>query len=81
MIKKINTQTVKLIKLYNFINYNLIYNNKAINRYKKDIFEISGDKAESLEKLKRSISNIKNCELKKMQQILYLLMETLNQKL
>ena len=65
MIKKINTQTVKLIKLYNFINYNLIYNNKAINRYKKDIFEISGDKAESLEKLKRSISNIKNCELKK----------------
>jgi len=65
MIKKINTQTVKLIKLYNFINYNLIYNNKAINRYKKDIFEISGDKAESLEKLKKSISNIKNCELKK----------------
>ena len=65
MIKKINTKTIKLIKYYNFINYNLIYNNKAINRYKKDIFEISGDKAESLEKLKRSISNIKNCELKK----------------
>ena len=64
-MKKINTKTVKLIKFYNFINYNLIYNNKAINRYKKDIFEISGDKAESLEKLKRSISNIKNCELKK----------------
>jgi uracil-DNA glycosylase len=65
MIKKINTKTVKLIKFYNFINYNLIYNNKAINRYKKDIFEISSDKAESLEKLKKSISNIKNCELKK----------------
>ena len=64
MIKKINNKTVKLIKFYNFINYNLIYNNKAINRYKKDIFEISGDKAESLEKLKKSISNIKNCELK-----------------
>jgi uracil-DNA glycosylase family 4 len=65
MMKKINTKTIKLIKFYNFINYNLIYNNKAINRYKKDIFEISGDKAESLDKLKKSISNIKNCELKK----------------
>ena len=56
---------IKLIKFYNFINHNLIYNNKAINRYKKEIFGISGDKAESLEKLKKSISNIKNCELKK----------------
>ena len=65
MIKKINTKTIKLIKFYNFINYNLIYNNKAINRYKKDTFEISGDKAKKLEKLKKSISNIKNCELKK----------------
>ena len=64
MIKKINTKIVKLIKFYNFINYNLIYNNKAINRYKKDIFEISPDKAESLINLKNSISNIKNCELK-----------------
>ena len=65
MIKKINTKTIKLIKFYNFINYNLIYNNKAINRYKKDTSEISGDKAEKLEKLKKSISDIKNCELKK----------------
>ena len=65
MIKKINTKTIKLIKFYNFINYNLIYNNKAINRYKKDTFHISGDKAEKLEKLKKSILNIKNCELKK----------------
>jgi len=65
MIKKINTKTIKLIKFYNFINYNLIYNNKAINRYKKDTFEISGDKAKKLEKLKKSISNIKSCELKK----------------
>ena len=65
MIKKINAKTIKLIKFYNFINYNLIYNNEAINRYKKDAFEISDDKAEKLEKLKKSISNIKNCELKK----------------
>ena len=65
MIKKINTKTIKLIKFYNFINYNLIYNNKAINRYKKDTFEISDSKAKKLEKLKKSISDIKNCELKK----------------
>ena len=65
MIKKTNSKTIKLIKFYNFINYNLIYNNKAINRYKKDTFEISSDKAEKLEKLKKSISDIKNCELKK----------------
>ena len=65
MIKKINTKTIKLIKFYNLINYNLVYNNKAINRYKKDTFEISSSKAEKLESLKRSISNVKNCELRK----------------
>ena len=65
MIKKTNSKTIKLIKFYNFINYNLIYNNKAINRYKKNNFEISSGKAEKLEKLKKSISSIKNCDLKK----------------
>jgi len=65
MIKKINTKTIKLIKFYNFINHNLIYNNKAINRYKKDTFEISSSKAEKLKKLKKAIYNIKNCNLKK----------------
>ena len=65
MIKKTNTKTIKLIKFYKFINYNLVYNNKAINRYKKNTSEISSDKAEKLKKLKNSIFNIKNCELKK----------------
>ncbi len=64
MIKKNNFNPVKLIKYYQFINYNLIYNNQAINRYKKDNFEISVDKASNLEKLKKSIDNIKNCSLK-----------------
>ena len=64
MAKKINTKTVKLIKFYNFINYNLIYNNKAINRYKKENFELSADKVNDLKRLKKSISNIKNCALK-----------------
>ena len=56
---------IKLIKYYNFINHNLIYNNKAINRYKKDNFEISEEKSKSLEHLKKSIMNLKKCDLKK----------------
>ena len=64
MIKKTNSTSIKLIKYYKLINHNLIYNNKAINRYKKDNFEISADKAENLEILKKSISAIKNCSLK-----------------
>ena len=65
MIKKINTKTIKLIKFYNFINYNLIYNNKAINRYKKSNFEISDNKAKELELLKNSIMSQKTCDLKR----------------
>ena len=63
ILKKNNS--VKLIKYYSFINHNLIYNNKAINRYKKDNFEISEDKTKSLESLKKTILNIKNCDLKR----------------
>ena len=62
--KKTNSYSIKLIKYYKLINHNLIYNNKAINRYKKDNFEISADKAENLERLKKSIGAIKNCSLK-----------------
>ena len=57
--------SVKLIKYYNLINHNLIFNNKAINRYRKENFEISEDKAKSLDLLKKSITNLKNCSLKK----------------
>ncbi len=64
MIKKNTPNPVKLIQYYNLINHNLIYNNKAINRYKKDTFQISTDKSESLERLKKLIHSIKNCSLK-----------------
>ena len=64
MFKKINTKTIRLIKYYKLINYNLIYNNKAINRYKNN-HRITPDKSNKLEKLKIAISDIKNCELKK----------------
>ncbi len=62
MLKK---NSVKLIKYYNFINHNLIFNNKAINRYRKENFEISEDKSKNLEALKKSIMIQKNCDLKK----------------
>ena len=64
-MNKKNINPVKLINYYKLINHNLIYNNKAINRYKKDNFEISGDKAKSLDKLKKSILSLNNCDLKK----------------
>ena len=62
---KINTKLIKLIKYYSLINHNLIYSNKAINRYKKEGIYLSGDLVEDLKKLKASIINIKNCDLKK----------------
>ena len=64
MNKKKSVNPIKLVNYYNLINHNLIYNNKAINRYKKDNFEISADKSANLVKLKKSINDIKNCNLK-----------------
>ena len=60
-----NNKSIKLINYYKLINYNLIYNNAAINRYKKDNFGISEDKAKNLALLKKSIINQKNCNLQK----------------
>ena len=65
MLKKNISHSIKLMHYYKMINYNLIYNNKAINRYKKNNFEISEDKSKKLNLLKKSIINIKNCYLKK----------------
>jgi uracil-DNA glycosylase family 4 len=66
MIKKINTKLVKLIKYYNLINHNLIYENEVINRYKiNNNLAIKGPKGKKLQELKDLISEIKNCELEK----------------
>ena len=64
-MNKKDINPVKLINYYKLINHNLIYNNKAINRYKKDNFELSGDKTENLDKLKKSILSLNNCDLKR----------------
>ena len=64
MVKKNNIDPIKLLQYYKLINHNLIYNNKAINRYKNVSFEISADKIGDLERLKKSINSIKKCSLK-----------------
>ena len=64
-MNKKDINPIKLINYYKLINHNLIYNNKAINRYKKDNFGISEDKAKNLALLKKSIINQKNCNLQK----------------
>ncbi len=65
MTKKINNKLTKLVKYYSLINYNLIYDNLAINRYKNNSFYKQDNKEEELKKLQTLIKNIKNCELKK----------------
>ena len=66
MTKKINTKLVKLIKYYSLINYNLIYDNNSLNRYKfVDNFQANSLKDKALKELKEDIKKIKNCELKK----------------
>ena len=65
MFKKNMSKSVKRLKYYEFLNYNLIYNNKAINRYNRDNFELSEEKSKKLDLLKKSIINLKNCDFKK----------------
>ena len=48
MIKKINSKTIKLIKYYNLINYNLIYNNKQSIGLKKISMKYQMKKLENL---------------------------------
>ena len=64
MVKKSSNNSIKLIKFYNFINYNLIYNNNAINRFKAKNNTISTNKNYELKKLKNNIARIDNCPLK-----------------
>ena len=64
MSKKINTKLTRLIKYYNLINHNLIFSNKSINRYSNNQPLVSKYKSQNLEKLRKEISEIKNCQLK-----------------
>ena len=62
--KKIKTKLTKLIKYYNLINYNLIFSNKTINRYKSNNLPNQNLKTGNLEKLRKSLLNINNCDFK-----------------
>ena len=64
MTKKINYKLTKLIKYYSLINYNLIFSNKTINRYKTKDLPNQNLKSLNLEKLSKSLKNINNCNLK-----------------
>jgi|TARA_B100001093_G_C26831203_1_gene1016232 DNA polymerase len=64
MSKTINIKLIKLVKYYNLINHTLIFNNKSINRYNKNILDNSSNKSKDLKILKTKIEQIKNCKLK-----------------
>ena len=63
-MKKINTKLTKLIKYYNLINYKLILSQKSIKRYKEINPHIQKQKKIELEKLRKKLNEIKNCDLK-----------------
>lgn len=66
MKKNLNNNLVNLIEYYNLINADVIFSNFPINRnINSKNLKITGNKQEKLQKLKKSISSIKNCELKK----------------
>ena len=68
-MKKSNLKVNKTKLYHKLINNKLMYDNKSLNRYKKDINQTltngSKDKLSRLAELKVKINSIKNCELKK----------------
>ena len=65
MNKKINQKILSLIEYYNLLNIDLLTNNSPINRFNNNK-KLSNDlgKSQQLEKIKKMIESIKNCELK-----------------
>ena len=62
----VNQKLINLIEYNNLINANLILSKLPLNRIiKNTTYSFSGNKLEKLNKLKKKISLIKNCELKK----------------
>ena len=71
MKKNLNQKLINLIEYYNLINANLLLSNNPLNRIIiKKLTSFTGTtKIEKLNKLKKKIQLIKNCDLKKMQLI------------
>ena len=66
MKKNLNQKLIYLIEYYNLINANLLLSNHPIKRVANNMRKsFTGNKSEKLNKLKKSIQSIKNCDLKK----------------
>ena len=68
MKKNLNQKLINLIEYYNLINSNLLLSKNPIVRTTNNMSQsptFSGTKLEKLNKLKKKIKLIKNCELKK----------------
>ena len=66
MKKNLNQKLISLIEYYNLINANFLLSNIPIKRTNSNATHtFSGTKSEKLNKLKKKIQLIKNCELKK----------------
>ena len=66
MKKNLNQKLINLVEYYNLNNSNLLLSNSPLKRIVNSTTNtFSGTKLQKLEKLKRKIQLIKNCELKK----------------
>ena len=66
MKKNLNQKLISLIEYYNLINTNLLLSNTPLKRgINNTTNAFTGNKSQKLEKLKKNIQLIKNCELKK----------------
>ena len=81
MKRNLNQKLINLIEYYNLINANFLLSNHPLKRATENTtLAFSGNKLEKLNKLKKSIELIKNCDLKKNATNLVLLMVILIQK-
>ena len=66
MKKNLNQKLINLIEYYNLINANILLSNNPIKRTAKNTtIALAGTKEEKLNKLKKKIQLIQDCELKK----------------
>ena len=66
MKKNLNQKLISLIEYYNLINANFLLSNSPIKRTNENTTNpFAGTKLEKLNKLKKKIQSIKNCDLKK----------------
>ena len=66
MKKNLNQKLINLIEYYNLINANLLISDIPLKRnLNNSVNSFSGTKSQKLEKLKKKIQLIKNCDLKK----------------